>query len=75
MRLGMPLGLVLLTFWSSAWAGDSDKHTDDHNPCLSPRGVVGADPSGWRATGSYDFSESGHRDTMGGLLGGHQENR
>jgi len=27
MRLGMPLGLVLLTFWSSAWAGGSDSNT------------------------------------------------
>ncbi len=30
------------------------KHTDNHNPCLSPGGVVAADPGGWRATGSGD---------------------
>ena len=26
MRFGMPLGLVLLTFWSSAWAGGADSN-------------------------------------------------
>jgi hypothetical protein len=43
MRLGMPLGLVLLTFWSSAWAGGSDSNTPTitilvyHQEGLSPQ--------------------------------------
>jgi len=43
MRFGMPLGLVLLTFWSSAWAGGSDSNTPTitilvyHQEGLSPQ--------------------------------------
>ena len=43
MRFGMPLGMVLLTFWSSAWAGGSDSNTPTitilvyHQEGLSPQ--------------------------------------
>jgi len=43
MRFGMPLGLVLFAFWSSAWAGGSDSSTPTitilvyHQEGLSPR--------------------------------------
>ena len=43
MRFGMPLGLVLFAFWSSAWVGGSDSSTPTitilvyHQEGLSPR--------------------------------------
>ena len=43
MRFGICFGLVLLSFWSSAWAGDWDSNTPEitilvyHQEDLSPQ--------------------------------------